>query len=88
MAFRRSQPRVMPTITLWKARAVLQRHGLFNAADAYIDAHKADEPELYQAWNYGNFLTRSSNLVKGMQARLGISDEQVDAMFAEAAKSE
>ena len=88
MAFRREYSNSIASVTLWKARAVLIKHGIFNAADAYIEAHKDSEPDLYQAWNYGNLLSRGSNLVKTMQARLGISDEQLDAMFAEAAKSE
>ena len=75
-------------VPLWKARAVMMKHGVFGAADAYIEAHKDSEPDLYQAWNYGNFLLRNSKLVTAMQARLGITDEQLDAMFAEAAKSE
>ena len=75
-------------VPLWKARSVLLKHGIFTEADAYIESNKDTDPELYQAWNYGNFLHRNSKLVTTMQAQLKIPDEQVDAMFAEAAKSE
>lgn len=75
-------------VPLWKARSVLLKHGIFAAADTYIEAHKDTDPDLYQAWNYGNFLQRNSKLVTTMQAQLNLPDKQVDAMFEEAAKSE
>lgn len=77
----------VPVVALWRARLELQKAGLFDNIDAYVETNKAANPELYQAWNYGNFLERNSSLVKAMQAQFGLPDAQVDAMFAEAAKA-
>jgi hypothetical protein len=73
------------SVTLWQARLVLKNHGLFDTIDAYVTAHKDDIPQLDQVWNYGNFVSRTSPLILSIGAMLGLTDEQIDAMFQEAA---
>jgi hypothetical protein len=72
-------------VTLWQARTVLRAHSLFDAVDAYIEAHKVDIPQLYEVWNYGNAVSRTSPLIISIGSQLGLTDEQIDAMFQEAA---
>ena len=76
-----------PSVPLWRARLELEKMGLFAQVDAYVEAHKGDNPAFYQAWNYGNFVERNSAFVKFMQPLLKLTDEQVEAMFRDAAKS-
>lgn len=89
MAKRNKMPtKTVGSVLLWRVRAVLQKNGLLDQIDAYITQHEKDMPELYQAWNFGNSVTRNSQFVEAMQSQFSITDEQADAIFAEAAKSE
>ena len=73
------------SVTLWQARTVIRNHGLFDAVDAYITAHKDDIPQAYEVWNYGNAVSRTSPLIAAIGAQLGLTDAQIDALFEEAA---
>lgn len=71
-------------VGLWQARAVLRKHGLFDAIDAYVGADQATYPELWEAWNMGNALYRSGSFVASLGPVFGLTSTQIDAMFIEA----
>jgi hypothetical protein len=81
------QPFKIASVTLWQARTVLRAHNLFDAVDTYVEAHKVDIPQLYEVWNYGNAVSRTSPLIAAIGAlpQFNLTDEQIDAMFMEAA---
>lgn len=54
---------------------------LFDAVDAYVEAHKTDNHALYDAWNYSNGFDRHGALVGSLAPAFGITEDQLDAMF-------
>lgn len=73
---------VPPTVTLFQCRAALMQSGLFNRVDAAV---KAQGGIALQAWEYANEVSRSGALVLAMAGSLGLSADDVDDMFIEAA---
>ena len=65
-----------------QARAALSRAGLLAAADA---AAAALGSEAAIAWQFSTTIGRASPALAAVQARLGLSDAQVDALFVAAA---
>lgn len=80
-------PQVPQTITLWSFRAMLTVLGLVNAAESLMNS--LPEPEKTVAniqWNYGNFIDRDHPLINTLGTQLGLTTEQIDNIFIEAAK--
>jgi hypothetical protein len=84
-------PKIVPRVKrkidsapLWRARGYLKKQGLFAAIDAQIEAIKDSNPNIWEAWNHGYILQRDSRLLK----RMNMTDAQIDAMFAAAAKAD
>ena len=75
----------LSSIAIWRARTVLKNHGLFDTIEAYVEAHKVDNITLYEVWNYGNFIDRNSNFINSLAPMFGLTSEQIDALFLEAA---
>jgi hypothetical protein len=80
----RPQKQVVASVPLWRVRGYLKKQGLFAAIDAQIEAIKDSNPNIWEAWNHGYILQRSSRLLK----RMNLTDAQVDAMFVAAAKAD
>jgi hypothetical protein len=85
-------PAVPHEVTNFQARAVLMSlpgpggvGTMFEAADAAL---RAQGGTAWQAWEYANNLTRDGELVTTMAAGLGLSPEQVDALFIAASAVE
>lgn len=77
-------PFPVPTsVPMWAVRTVLQNDGLFDRAQALITA--STDNALKNVWEYGNFADRNSNTITTLSAALGLSNEQVDQMFIDAA---
>lgn len=70
-------------VKMWQARAVLARHGHLPAVDTAIAA--SGSAAWQAAWEYAPDISRESPLVAAMAQALGLSDAEVDALFAEAA---
>lgn len=89
----------VPTqVELWKARVVMKSMpwgGTFGGAGKTVfDAVQAAAASIsdsakkrtaLEALDYTNFLTRSGTIVKMIQQALGMTDEQCDALFIQAA---
>jgi hypothetical protein len=87
-AARYAPPAPVPSeVTMFQARAVLISAGLFDAVDAAMQALGSRSVE-WQAWEYANHFTRHGPLVNAMGASLGLTSEQIDAMFRAAAEIE
>ena len=74
------------TIRAWQAKAVLALSGLLEAAEAVIDA--LDEPQrtvVQSAWANNADFSRQSATILNLAAALGITEEQLDAMFLQGA---
>lgn len=82
-------PRPVPSVvTLFQGRTVMRAMPgpppfptLFDAVDAYVEAHKTDNHALYDAWNYSNGFDRHGALVGSLAPAFGITEDQLDAMF-------
>lgn len=74
------------TIALWQARAILIKLGLFDPVDAYITSRKTDIPELYEAWNYGNTVSRNGMFVTSLASNFGLTSADLDQLFIDGAK--
>ena len=74
------------SIRAWQAKAVLQLSGLLDAAEATIDA--LEEPQrtvVKSAWANNADFSRTAQTIVALAAALGLTEEQLDAMFAQAA---
>lgn len=67
---------------MWAVRTVLQNDGLFDQAQALIDA--SSDNALKNVWDYGNFADRRSSAINSLAKALGLTDDQVDKMFVDA----
>ena len=82
---------VPPSVTNFQARAVLLRHGLFDQANAMLEAGKTgtpEEQEAFQAWEFGNEFLRGSPTMARLGAGFGLSGDDIDDIFIEAATIE
>lgn len=82
------QPEPIPQIvTMRQARLALLASGKLAAVDAAIEA--LPEPQKSAArieWDYSSEVHRNRPFVQQLAQALGMTDEQLDAMFVEAAK--
>lgn len=69
-------------VPMWAVRTVLQNDGLFDQAQALVEA--STDNALKNVWEYGNFADRNSNAIATLSAALGLTSEQVDQMFIDA----
>jgi hypothetical protein len=76
-------PRVPPVVTPYQARVAINAAGLRPAAEAAVAA--ADQ-NVKDAWEYGVEVRRDSLFIAAMQGGLGLSDEQLDALFIAASQ--
>ena len=83
----KTKKRVVPAPTnapLWRVRTWLKKQNLFAAIDAAIETEKNTKPAIWEAWNHGHIVGRNDRLVK----QLNLTANQIDNMFAAAAKSD
>ena len=69
-------------VPMWAVRTILQNDGLFDQADALIQA--STDNALKNVWEYGNFADRDSAAIATLAAALNLTNEQVDQMFIDA----
>lgn len=69
-------------VPMWAVRTVLQTNGLFDRAQALINA--STDAALKNVWEYGNFADRNSNSINTLAFELGLSNAEVDELFVEA----
>lgn len=78
-------------VTMFQAREALRRTPspqggtLLDRVNAYVEAHKDDQPTLGLAWEYATHVERRGAFVNALAAHLGFSDTDLDALFAAAA---
>lgn len=86
----RAADRLIPSeIANWRARAVLELAGLLPTVDALITAMTGPEGIVVRsAWTSGAPLVRKGPTVISMSAALGLTKEQVNALFVQAAALE
>ena len=75
-------PAIPQQVPMWAVRTVLQNDGLFDQAQALIEA--STDNALKNVWEYGNFADRNSNSIAALAAALGLTEQQVDQMFIDA----
>ena len=74
---------VPQSVPMHAAKITLRRHGHLAAAEAAAQAAGGDT---LIAWQSAPSISRVSPTMKGIQAVLGLSDAEVDALFIAAAK--
>lgn len=74
---------LVPTVlTMRQARLVLFTAGLIGSVQAAIDALPSPDKEKAQIeWDYSNEVQRHNGFVSQLAPALGLTDEQVDALF-------
>lgn len=78
--------RVPRAIENWRAKTMLKLMGMDGAAEAAFAALPEQERVVVEtAWNAGAMLLRKSAAVNGVGAALGLSPQQIDQLFIEAA---
>jgi hypothetical protein len=80
-------PEVPQSVTMRQARMALLGAGKLSAVDAAINS--MPEPQKSAArieWEYSNEVQRANGLVSALGPALGMTDEQIDALFVAAAK--
>jgi len=77
--------KVPAEVPLWALRATLKETGKFAAIDAFVEAHKDDQPTLWEAWNMGNTVVRDSMLISQFAPQFGIDAAARDALLIAAA---
>lgn len=83
-AFDLSAPIVPRSVTPYQARQALNAAGLRAAAEAAI----ASAPqEIQDAWEYALTIERNSPFIAAVSGALGLSDQQIDALFVTAAST-
>ena len=75
-------PPIPQQVPMWAVRSVLKTSGLFDQAQAAIDASTNENLKLVS--EYGNFADRNSPSIAELAAALGLTDAQVDQMFIDA----
>ncbi len=81
-----SPPSVPASITMRQARLCLHKHGMLAGVQPAIDT--LPEPDRTAAqieWDYSSTVERHRGFVLTIAQSLGITDEQLDALFIEAA---
>lgn len=74
-------------VSRFQARAVLRQMGLREQVDALVDDPETD-PLVVDAWNDAQEFRRTSPTIAMFAGELGLTDEQVDEMFEQAAQIE
>jgi hypothetical protein len=78
-------PRIPREIANWRARAVLELAGLHEQVDFLINSMSGPEGVIVRnAWQTAAPLARRGPTVSALAPALGLSEEQVDAMFIQA----
>lgn len=72
-------------VPMWALRDVVEEDGFAAQVEAFINAlPQPFKRQAYNAWNYGNFIERTSPTVAAIQQTLGLTSAQVDNMFVRA----
>lgn len=77
------KPKVPEAVTMRQARLALLYSGLYdtiNTALTLIPDQTAKSAALIE-WEYALFVNRNSALISGLQPMLGLTDDQLDALF-------
>jgi hypothetical protein len=74
-------PIVITSVTMRQARLALHRAGLL----AQVDAAIASDVEAQIEWEYAQTVERHSPLVQNLAAGLGLTEQQLDDLFTQAA---
>lgn len=81
-------PPVPQSVAMWKTKTVLQQYGFLDAVNSVVAA--SNNAALQFAWgpNGAQEIRRDSNAIAAMAQAVGLSSDQVDAMFIAAAAIE
>ena len=83
---RLTPPPVPPSIKAWQAKAVLQLAALLEPAEAIIAGlSEPNRTVVSSAWSNNADFSRQSPTITSLATALGLSDDQLDAMFQQAA---
>lgn len=79
-------PTVIRSVTMRQARRALLQAGLLNQVDGLINALPSPQKEAALIdWEYASSVERNSELVNNLIGGLGLTENQVDDLFALAA---
>jgi hypothetical protein len=67
-------------------RVALRAAGLVDQVQTAITA--ANDPNLSDAWDYVPYINRSSAYVESLGGTIGLTSQQIDALFIQAAQIE
>jgi hypothetical protein len=76
-----SRPPVPPIVPAWKGKAALREAGLLDAVEAAVSAAGG---RIQDAWTGASEWSRDSEFLLSLAAGLGLTSNQIDAMFLSA----
>lgn len=80
------EPQPPASVTMRQARLALLAYGILGSVDAAIDAMpEPDKSEARIEWDYSNEVQRHNGFVSQLGPALGLTEEQIDQLFALAA---
>ncbi len=80
------EPTTPDEVPLWSLRAATKEAGKFAAIDAFVESHHDDMPAIWEAWNMGNVVSRTSTLVASFAPQFQIDAAERDALMRRAAE--
>ncbi len=80
------EPTTPDEVPLWSLRAATKEAGKFAAIDAFVESHHDDMPAIWEAWNMGNVVSRTSTLVASFAPQFKIDAAERDALMRRAAE--
>jgi hypothetical protein len=82
-AFDPSAPVVPGAVTPLQARRALRAAGLYDTVKAAVDA--ATDPDVGDSWEFADAWHRDATWIATLAGQLGLTSQQVDALFIQAA---
>ncbi|MGJ0510429.1 MAG: hypothetical protein ACR652_25565 [Methylocystis sp.] len=79
------------SVSMFQAREALRRvptpdgSCLLDAVNAYVDAHRSDQPTLALAWEYATEVTREGVFVEALAKTFDLDAAALDRLFRQAA---
>lgn len=87
-AFDSTAEPVPRSVMLWRVQAILDIMGITSQIDEYVESQKTENPVLWRAWNRSSEITRYGTFVTELAPVFGLTSDQVDQIFIQAAALE
>jgi hypothetical protein len=74
----------VPSVTALQARRALRAAGLYDKAKSAVDVGAQTNQDIADSWEYADVWHRDAPWVRTLGAQLGLTSDQIDALFRQA----